>query len=222
MANGLESIADPLLGPLLALLKDAINSDLAAEQTAAGVVADEVEDAVTAVYPNAVNLQMLGQATLPALSAFRLRTRSTRVTSVYWEHTYTLQFEYITPQTALEQIDNRWPLLDRVWLALIDTLCRGTHADHEGGDEVLADAGIVKVLTGTAQKQEAYVEGTGYAYPMFRASIDIVCQSNRSRTDIDDLGTANTVRGKFFIDPDVDDYATEWTPDVVADADLTE
>lgn len=224
MTDALESLPDPLLGPLLPLLKDAINSDLRVEQTAAGVAPADLKDVVVQAWPNAVTLEILGQAALPVLAAFRLRARSRRATVTFWEHTYTLQFEYVTPQTALEQIDNRWPLLDRVWLALMDTLCRGTHADHTPapGDPVMEDSGLVRVLTETALKQEMYAESAGYAYPMFRATVDVVCQSNRSRTDIDDLGVANTVRAMFWTDPEVDDYATTVTPDVVADADLTE
>lgn len=169
--NALDVIPDPLITPLLALLFDAINADLALDMAAAGAT---VEDAVATTSHVPFTLTLEGAGVLPALHCYRVRTRSVQSTMYYLDHGSTLQFVYCTPPAGRDMLDVRWPLLDRVWHSLIRTLKRGHHPAHQADADVLLDAGVVRVMVQTAIKRELFIEGGQQTYPGFVAEVEVV------------------------------------------------
>ncbi|HMJ15742.1 MAG TPA: hypothetical protein VK524_30205, partial [Polyangiaceae bacterium] len=97
MASALDSMVDPLIGPMLALLKDAINAELAVEMIALDL---DPEDAVQTTAPHPVALEIAGQLAMPLLTCFRVRSRSRVATFGHTDHVSMLQFGYLTPATA--------------------------------------------------------------------------------------------------------------------------
>jgi hypothetical protein len=182
--NALDVIPDPLVTPVLALLYDAINADLAIDMAAAGV---PVENAVSTTSHVPFTLTMVGAGALPALHCYRVRSRSSQQTVQWVNHTSTLQFVYATPAAGREQLDVRWPLLDRVWHSMLRALKRGYHPAHAGGDLVLLEAGVVRIDLSTAIKREAFIEAGQQTFPGFVAELDVVW---RDANDID--------QGPFF------------------------
>lgn len=208
MTSALDSLVDPLIAPLLALLKDAINADLAAEMLALDLVP---EDAVQTTAPHPVPLEIAGQLALPMLTCFRVRSRSRVATFSHTDQVNTLQFGYLTPATSREQLDERWPLLDRVWQSLLRTLNRGSHPAHLAGAPVLEEAGVVRIATEAALKLELFAEAGDYSYPMFRGEVDVTWRDT-SPFDTSGLFPALSFEHEFHIDRPVD----EGEPDVVS------
>ena len=179
MTSALDTVEDPLITPLLALLKDAINSDLGAEAPSSDGDGDAVvaEPAVATTQPYPAPIEMAGETALPQLSCYRIRSRGRRRSIAYVDRTVTLQFTYVSAATAREQLDERWPLLERVWVALESALLAGRHPMHAGGDDVLGVLGIIDVPVEAMQKREFYAPGGNFAYPAFAAEVDVVVQT---------------------------------------------
>jgi hypothetical protein len=207
-ANALDVIPDPLITPLLALLHDAINADLAVDMTAAGV---PVEDAVLTTSHVPLVLPLEGAGVLPALHCYRVRTRPVQTTMYYLDHGYTLQFAYATPPTGREQLDARWPILDRAWSSLVRTLKRGHHPAHMADADVLLDAGMVRVAVQTAVKRELFVDGGQQVFPGFVAEVDVVWRDDNDQ-DQTPVFPALSFDAQLFTDTE----DTSGDPDVIA------
>lgn len=209
--NALDSIPDPLLTPLLALLKDAVNADLALDMAAAGA---PVEAAIATVSKVPFTLSLEGEGTLPALHAYRIRSSTSRATFVHLNHVSRLQFAYATPATGRDLLDARWPLLDRVWHAMLRALRRGGHANHAAGADVLLDAGVVSVALTGAFKREAFIEGAHEVFPGFVAEVDVTW---RNALDVDQgpFFPVLSLDAQLYVDRDVD---LDSAPDVHARA----
>jgi hypothetical protein len=210
MSSALDGMVDPLIGPMLALLKDAINADLAAEMIALDL---EPEDTVQTTAPHPVPLEIAGQLAMPLLTCFRVQSRSRVATFLHTDHVNLLQFGYLTPATAREQIDERWPLLDRVWRALLRTLANGAHPAHQAGAPVLTNAGVVRISTDSAKKLELFAESGDYAYPMFRGEVEVVWR-DASLVDTSALYPALSFTHEF----NVNGGSEDGEPDVVSRA----
>lgn len=177
--NALEALSDPLITPLLALMKDAINADVRAQMVAAGKTP---EDAVVTTAPHPVALEIAGQAALPLLSCYRVRSRQ-RSTTMYWiDSVDTLQFAYVTPQCAREQIDERWPLLQRVWRRILITMQLGCDVAHLSGADVFGPAGVIAYEESSASKVDLFAETGDYAYPMFRGEMEVIWRDDEYQT----------------------------------------
>lgn len=194
--TALESLSDPLIAPVLALCKDAINADLADAMEAAGVTP---EDAVRATAPYPFALRIEGAAVLPALHCYRVQSRSTQFSVVHVDHVSRLQFTYATPGIGREGLDERWPLLDRVWRALLGALKSGSHAAHADGADVLSDAGVVKVDLGTTRKLEVFIEDGNHTFPGFIGELDVTWRDG-SDVDTGSLYPALSFEAKVFAD----------------------
>lgn len=211
MAVGaLESLTDPLLGPMLALLKDGITADMLALTVEAG--AEDTRAAVKTTVARPFVLGVEGEDVLPALHCHRIRSRSSQFSAVYVDHIATLQFMYVTPACSQELLEPRWALLDRVWRSMLRTLRRGSHPAHAFGADVLDDAGVVRINLLTAVKREAFVEQGEYTFPAFVAEMDVTW---RDGTEVDQgpLFPALSFDTQIFVNTDGD---TTGTPDVVA------
>lgn len=174
MTSALDTVEDPLLTPLLALLADAINADLAAEAPPSATP----EAAVASTAPHPVPIITVGETALPVLSCYRVRSRARRRSIAYVDHTTTLQFSYLSASTAREQLPARWPMLERVYQALVKALVAGTHPAHAAGAEVLEPLGLIDVLLPSLQKRELFAEGGDFTYPMFLLEVDVVVQTS--------------------------------------------
>lgn len=208
MTSALDTVVDPLVTPLLAFLKDAINADLSAETPPDS----EPEAAVATTAPHPVDIEMTGETALPILTCYRTRSRARRRSIAFVDHTVTLQFTYVTAATAREQLGARWPLLERVWAALLLSLSTGSHPAHADGEDVLDSLRVIEVVLSTAQKREIFQPGGDYTYPAFVAEIDLIVQD-------DSLGDASTLYPALSFDGGI--YlgdVTEDAPDVAARA----
>lgn len=206
MTSALDTVEDPLITPLLAFLKDAINSDLSPETPPA--TTPEPAVATTALHP--VVIEIAGETALPLLSCYRVRSRSRRRSVTYIDRTVTLQFTYVSAATAREQLDARWPLLERVWVALEGALLAGAHPAHEDGANVLTPLGVIEVPLGASQKREAFQAGGDYTYPCFVAEVELVVQTTTT-ADTSHLYPALSFQSDLYIGS-----VTEAPPDVSA------
>ena len=207
MTSALDTLSDPLVTPVLALLKDAVNADLRAQMLLAGV---EPEDAIVSTAPHPVELEIAGESPLPMLTCYRVRSRSRQFSFSHVDHTSTLQLSYITSATAREQLDERWPLLHRVWTAILTTLARGHHLSHQEGASVLLDAGVIRLDPATAQKREVFVAGGDYTYPGFVAEIDVVHRDG-AELDTSTLYPVLSFTHRFHIDEGSEDGEADVT-----------
>lgn len=215
MAYGaLESLDDPLIDPILALLKAAVNADIAA---ALPVAPDEPSDERAAVLVTRrmpLELAAVGEGETPVLACYRVRSKVTQFTAIHTDHIDTLQFVYASPSCDQDLLDERWAVLDRVWRSALRALKRGKHPEHEDGEDVLEDAGVVRVDYATAWKREIFVPHGGLTYPGFIAEIDVTWRPEDEQ-DSTVYPDALSFDGKIFVDTD-GDYTGD--PDVIARA----
>jgi hypothetical protein len=172
----IDRVPDQLLTPLMAFLSVAINA------TVGQVTLDAAGEAVNAVSETLIRPQNLALDPEGAtrLSCYRLRSKPKRVSFGHIDHVATVQFDYVTPACGAEQLEERWPILDRVWGALIDAIDAGSHPDWEDGASVHAAAGITWLDLNTAEKQEFYVDGNGFTYPGFRGQLQVTWRNHQA------------------------------------------
>lgn len=169
----LERVSDPLVSGVLALLTDAVNADLAEHMERAGIALDS-EKPVQQAVPHPVDLRMgLAEQTLPVLAVYRVRERGESLVMGRDDTRVTLQATYICDATAREQLAERWPLLSFAAESIRQTMLRGSHSAHRGGEVVYEAMGVQIVYSRTWNKVEAYAEAGDYCYPMFRAEIEM-------------------------------------------------
>lgn len=206
MTSALDTLEDPFLTPLLALLMEGVNADVAALAAPDA----EPEPAVRSTAPHPVALEIAGESALPLLSCYRVRSRGRQRSIAYVDHTVTLQIAYTSPATAREQLSARWPLLEVVWQSILGTIRRGYHAAHQGGIEVLGPLGVIEVPLASAQKRELFAADGDYAYPSFLAEVDVILQT-ASFEETGTLHPALSFTHNFYLDGVRDDV-----PDVAA------
>lgn len=166
-----EQLPDPLLDPLLALLKDAVNTELAEQFEAAGI---EAEDVIASTLRRPVNAGDVVVApasdSLPVLVGFRMREQPFRRTFGHLDYRTTLRLQYIGNACAIDQLNKRWPILSATWRAAFDALCAGHHEAHADDDRVLDAAGVVW-LNEAPFKTEGYLPGGDAVYPIWEADV---------------------------------------------------
>lgn len=209
--NALDCITDPLITPILGLLKFAINADLARDMVAASV---DVEDVIKTTSPVPFALPMEGEGVLPALHCYRVRSKSSQFSIFFTDHTSTLQFIYASPAAGRDNLEARWPVLDRVWHSLIRTLKSGSYPGYASDADVMLDAGVVRVALATTNKREIFIEGGGLTYPGFIAEVEVVWRDGNDN-DQTVYPDATSFDGRIFVNTNGD---TSGTPDVIARA----
>ena len=205
MTSALDTVQDPLITPLLALAKDAVNADVVLDVDPAATP----EAAVATTAPHPVPIEILGETALPVLACYRIRARTTERSLLLTDYTYTLQWVYVSPATAREQLDERWPLLNRVWLSLMKAVYAGQSPAHAAGVDVLGPIGVIDMPGERALKREFFYDGGDYAYPAFVWEMEVVMQDD-SATDTTGLWPALSFLSQFWIDSGV----TAEPPDV--------
>lgn len=199
----LDSTKDRFLSPLLALLQDAINSDLEEEGLDAG-------QAVQHVAPYDMPLELAGELSLPALSCFRMRTALRRHSAIHLDELVTLRFRYITPGTARESLDERWPLIEHAWRSLVRTLEHGYHSAHRDGVRVRDEIGIVWIAWEQTNKVEMYADSGEFAYPAFQADVVMQVRDLRlPRNDTTELHPMAGLRAEIGVDGGTADVTVE-------------
>ena len=126
----------------------------------------------------------------------------------------TLKFVFISPACSREEIAGRWPLLDKVWRKIVDTMYRGHDESYQDDVDVMATAGVVRVDLNSARKQEFYAEKGNYAFPAFWGEIEVLWR-DPALSDTSELDPFNRAAGKFLVDGNEDETA----PDVQIYAD---
>jgi hypothetical protein len=165
----LERVPDQLLTPMLAFLKVAVNASVGLIML--GASGDSVPPVgETLGRPQSLTVD---PGNTPRLSCYRVRSKPKRTGFGRIDHIATLQFDYVSPSCGAEQLEERWPLLDRVWCEALSALDAGVHPDWEDGASVHERAGIVWLDIASAEKQEFYVDGDGFTYPGFRAQLQV-------------------------------------------------
>ncbi len=195
----LDSTSDPLIDPVLALIKAAVNAEFVTMDPQFG--SDEVVK-TTHNYPIDLTLG-LGDMSMPALGCHRIRSRAKRFSVVHTDYINTLKFTYITPACAREQIGGRWPLLERVWRTAVDVLFLGHHPAYLSDAPVLINAGVINVDLNTATKQELYAEQGDYAFPAFFGEIEVTWRASTAEQRTAALYPFLSARGKMRAGPGV-------------------
>jgi hypothetical protein len=119
------------------------------------------------------------------LVAFRIREQAFRRTFVHLDQRTTVRLQYIGNACGLDQLDERWPILSRVWQAAIAALLAGHHTAHQDDAPVLEEAGVVWVNEAAA-KAEGFLPKGDAVYPMWEADVqldwrDLDKQAGRTR-----------------------------------------
>jgi hypothetical protein len=214
MAKGaLESLPDRLIDPMLALLKDGVNADVAAIVGALVTPPGDSRAAILNCARRPFALPMEGNGYTPALHCYRIRHKMRLFTVIHIDHVYTLQFQYVTPACGKDLLDDRWAVLDVVWRSIVEMLKAGKHPAHAGGADVLEAAGVISVDYASALKSEAFFGDTPSPFPGFLAQVDVVWR-DLPKEDTSGLPDALSFDARIYVDtPDL-----SGDPDVVARA----
>lgn len=176
----LHDATDPQVAALRALLEGGLNAELEATTTEPVVRA-------TYGYPAIVPNGRVPQLALPALAVYRVGDRGeVRRTSRHTETLATFRFDYCTPATPIDLIDQRWPLLRVVWEKLVELIAAGRHASVSGGACVLRDAGFVKLERNAQSPSVRYIPPSAdeAGYLRFEGTVQL---AHRPGIDISDL-----------------------------------
>lgn len=167
-----DDTVDPLVTAVLAVVKARVNAAMAAEL---GDVASFPAIDATHGYP--VVLDLLAQTKLPAFACFRENeapyTRGRRV-----DTRTRLKLIYVGPDTPVHRLDQRWPLLYRVWAETLAALQDGT--DPDTGENVFEEACVVEVEdTSWSVDYDFAVGDQGFAYPAWVATVFVQWRPTR-------------------------------------------
>lgn len=156
----LDSFVDTRVAALLMLATGAANADHAA---AAG------EDVVVGAVGAPFDLGLLGATKLPALFVYRQNRAGKEESQFDLNTTSTFIVDYWLPNTPLDRIALRWPLLDKVWLSIAKAFQGGMHPDVSNGAQVLRQAGL-RAEVGGSRADYSRGLSEGGVYPFFRAA----------------------------------------------------
>lgn len=156
----IDSLLDPQLAAVAALVRAAVTADLGA-------------DMIIALYDDPRALQTITAGKLPALCIYRKSERRRRRNSAALVRDITVYFDYVLPSTALEKRSGRWPALGQVWNTIADVVIAGGHAALSDGADVLDAASLHVELENSAQAAYDVAEGGAQNYPCFRGQLVI-------------------------------------------------
>lgn len=151
-----------------------------------------------------IPLEMLETAALPVLGVFVEREASVATTSRHVDRLLTVGFEFFAPATPLAKLDLRWPILRKVWDALLETIGDGLLA----GQAVLEGIGVLNVDVETATVDYDFATDGASAYPHFLGRISIRQRPLRVSAELMDLrelfARFNRVDGEPVLQPQVE------------------
>lgn len=198
-----ETASDPLVSTMLELGKSAALANLVPHLGASAQF-----PAVRATYNFPADLQLMSECEMPALTLYRQRTVSLieRTFRNQNDQRTTMQVGYILPCTSPRDASNRWPILHRVWAAVIEAWWCGMHASYQSGAEVLSPLGVTEGAD-NARVEERFIGGNGKLHIGFVGTFDITW-----RPIVDDgvaaLPLMAGVDAKYHIDQTAPDTAT--------------
>lgn len=182
-----ESAVDPVVSALRAM---AIANTLPALALVFGDVASY--PAIRSTRGAPFTLEMIEGAQLPMLCVHVVSEREAMMGKKR-DAQLTVVFEYIGPQTPLQKIDARWPMLRTVWRQLVEDVIEGSVQDAPGLDAV----GVVQVDYETAAVEYDYATDGEQAYPYFRGTIGALY---RPPTDTAELADYLEMHARIYRD----------------------
>jgi hypothetical protein len=137
-------------------------------------VGDEPVEAVLETRAFPAPLDLVEATALPAMTIYRSREVEIQKTMRHRDSRTTLVFVYTAPETALDKLGPRWPILRTVWRALLEAISVGEVGEVGGRVNVLAGVGVTAIDIETASVvYDASVTPEGLAFPQFRGEITI-------------------------------------------------
>lgn len=118
--------------------------------------------AIRKTYGYPIPLAQLGTLELPALSIYVASERSMPV-GRHRDLRLNVTMEYVGPVTAMADLDSTWPMLRKVWFALIRAIEAGT----VGGLDVLRLTGVQWLADEEASVEYDSAPGSAGAFPYF-------------------------------------------------------
>lgn len=189
-----RAVVDPFLDVLLAMLSANIRHAVAAawndvlgmpagheETTAASVLAR------TYAYP--VTVDMLNSAQMPALCAWRARSRYKQAGKRRHRRA-TIALRYWMDEVPFDHMERRWPLLHAVEEVISDTLSGAISIDVDGPDGVecfsstslLSSVGLVRVLEESMEFTVDFAQSVdgdvGHAIPVLQMTFDVELEAD--------------------------------------------
>lgn len=193
--NDLYSLLDPVVETTLAMLQEGVNGALADHWDA---TADEPLRPICSTANHPVQPQQMSAGGLPLLTCYRFRQRQNEFSSVHANDSrISLQISYTAPDTAIDDMGERWPLLNAVWDQIVKTMCNGSV--HYAGPTPF-DVGVYEFFINSADKVERYLApdsrlSPGLIYPSFLGRFDV---SYRELPDLSALHPFLCLRAKYY------------------------
>lgn len=164
MAARYDSTTDTLIAALRLLCQQSVNAAMSAELSG--------QKAIEKTYGHPAQLGLLANTELPALCVYVSESRVRPHSAAFVYRRATVTFDYYIQATARHDLDDRWPMLGRVFEEMAFAVCRGTWTNG-GPKNLLDDAAVVDVMDETFRVVYSFAEDGAFAYPFFRATCDI-------------------------------------------------
>lgn len=167
----LDSATDAVVAALRTLLKGGVNAETAADLGA---------DAVVQTYGWPIAVDQVPAMTLPALNVWRYEEVNEAHTFGHVRTNATIRIDYYATPAGPLSVDNRWPLLRRVWDEITQLIRVGHHPSVSGDANLLSAAGVIEVPYSQMRVKYLMAPSGGQAFPLFQGQALF-----RHRTEID-------------------------------------
>lgn len=179
MASAYDSTTDTLIAALRMIAQHSVNAALSTELSG--------QKAIEKTFGYPAVLGVIPATEMPALCVYVSQSAVRPFSSAFTYRRATVTFDYYVQPTARHDLNDRWPLLGRVFEELAFAVCRGTWTDG-GSKNLLDDANVVDVMDETFRVQYQFAEDGNFVFPFFRATIDIDYNSRPADTSaLDDV-----------------------------------
>lgn len=166
----LDTAEDIVVDAFRALAQDEVTR-LLADLTNVG---DEPVPAVLETRGFPAPIDLIEATALPTMVVYRSREVETQRTMRHVDSRTTLVFVYTAPPTTLDKLGPRWPILRRVWRALLEAVSAGEIGEPGVRVNVLTGVGVVEVDAESASVVYDFAaDAEGQAFPQFRGEITI-------------------------------------------------
>jgi len=162
MPTDLDISADTAVQALALLIRGSVNARLLPELGG---------NAIELIYGAPLPLSLLAQGNQPTLLIYRAQDRDRDKGDWLFEENSVFRFDYMLPATPHDRIVQRWPVLRRVWAAMIAVCREGRDPLIEDNAKVLEAAGLARYGLGTGRADYSFVPGANQTYPMFRGEM---------------------------------------------------
>lgn len=160
--TNLDISQDTAIDALALLIRGAVNARLLPELGG---------KAIERIYGAPMPLSLIGQGNVPVLLIYRVQDRDRDKGDWIFEDLSTFRFDYMLPATPKERIPLRWPVLRRVWAAVLAVCREGKDPLVQDNAEVLEAGGLARYVLGTGKADYSFVAGANNTYPMFRGEM---------------------------------------------------